>query len=353
MSSTCRPAAPSARRPGHDRSHPTGRAAALLLLALLIASAAGCGLGSDGDGEAGDAGAATSASAAPSSPPQRAVDGIGSGAPEQAPAGPSGDAAGDAAPPPDAARTPGRPGLARLAVGQRIAQTADVTVRVGKGRLDETLDAIALDAQRVGGYVVSSTVGDAGGRAPVEGTIVVRVPAPRFLAALRTVGRRGTVVSRSVGSEDVTQEYVDTQARLRHDRAVEGRLLTLLGRAAQVGEVLAVQDRLSTVQEEIEISKGRLEQLAGMTELSTIAVHLREPGGAAGPRPTDGWGVRAALRDAAHNAVDVVNGAIVALGALLPVLLVAALVAPIVLRVLRRRRGDGARAAGPPAADAG
>jgi hypothetical protein len=295
------------------------RRAGLVLLVVSVGLLGACGTGGDdGAGERGAAGGGE-----PSS--------TGAAAGVAKDGGGGGRAGGGQAPVGDASSLVS----ARLAVGQRIAQTAELTVRIGDGRLGEALASVARDAERVGGYVVSSTAGTGGADAPESGEVVIRVPAPRFLASVRAAERLGTVVARRIGSEDLTQDYVDTESRLRHARAVEGRLLALLGRSDRVADVLAVQDRLAGVQEQIEVAKGRLDRLAGLTELATITLHLRE--GAGDPSPAGGWGVRDALDRAAHAAMRVVNAAIVVVGALLPVAVAAALVL-LALRSLRGRR---------------
>ena len=115
------------------------------------------------------------------------------------------------------------------------------------------------------------------------------------------------MVARESTSDDLTQDYVDTESRLRHARLVEARLVALLDEAKTVNETLAVQSRLDDVQLRIETDRGRLDNLTRVTSYATIAVTSSRPTPAAAvaavtkagdDRP---WGLRDALDDAAHN----------------------------------------------------
>ncbi|MEO6867268.1 MAG: DUF4349 domain-containing protein, partial [Gaiellales bacterium] len=155
----------------------------------------------------------------------------------------------------------------------RIVRNASVALRLKDGTFEQGWSDTQAIAGAFSGYVVSASrsgVGDG----PRSGTIVMRVPAERFDRAVERVRElAGTKVERlDVASEDVTQEFVDVRSRLKHDRAVEGRLLALLAQTKGVGEVLAVQARLDQVQEQIEISQGRMQYLEKMTSMSTIEV---------------------------------------------------------------------------------
>ena len=228
----------------------------------------------------------------------------------------------------------------RLALAQRIAQTAELTLRIGRGSLDDVMQQATVDATRLGGYVTSSTTTGGAGAGPTQGTVVVRVPARRFGEMLGLAAAYGRVLSRRVGSEDLTQDYVDTRSRLRHAQAVERRLIQILDRAVKVGDVLAVQDRLDTVQEAIEIDRGRLDQLSLLTDLSTVSIRLREP--VPPPRhaaaQTRAWSFGRALHASLHAAATVTRGGLVVAGALLPPALLAAILLPLVRLVRARRR---------------
>jgi hypothetical protein len=86
----------------------------------------------------------------------------------------------------------------------------------------------------------------------------------------------GDVQEKSLTGQDVTDEYVDTDARHRNLIRQEERLLTILDRAETVEDILKVEGQLERVRGEIEALTGRLRYLDNQVELSTINVELRE-----------------------------------------------------------------------------
>lgn len=82
------------------------------------------------------------------------------------------------------------------------------------------------------------------------------------------------MLSDDVSSEDVTEEYVDLKARLRHWRSQEAQLLEIMRQARKIPDILAVRDQLSAVQQEIERVSGRLRFLENRIDLSTITVGI-------------------------------------------------------------------------------
>jgi hypothetical protein len=178
----------------------------------------------------------------------------------------------------------------------RVIRTADLSLRVGKSKLDAAWAGVVRLASRFGGFVLSSSRGNGGRPIPVEGDaanarspesgdLTIRVPAAKFEDAMAELRKIGTVLGDNVTSQDVTQEFVDLESRLRNQRAQQSVLIRLMSQARNVGETLAVQQQLSQVQEQIEQMTGRLNMLKTLTALSTISVHLFEPGAVGAPVP--------------------------------------------------------------------
>lgn len=222
----------------------------------------------------------------------------------------------------------------------RVIRNAAVQLRLRRGSFEGAWRDAHAVAGGFGGYVVAaSRSGSAEGAR--SGTITMRVPGGRFDDAVdRLRGLERAKVDRlEVTSQDVTQELVDTGSRLRHDRAVEERLLALLAQTDGVSEVLAVQARLDQVQEQIEVSRGRLQYLEKLTSMGTIEVRLRERGASADDRdPTADAVLADAWRDALDRFAGNVARGVVWLGGALPALFLLAMVA-VVTRSAWRRHG--------------
>lgn len=224
------------------------------------------------------------------------------------------------------------------AVGPSIIKTADVSVEVPSGDFRSALQDATASAGRFGGFVVStSTSGDES----KTGTIVLRVPSEEFEAALASIEDLGEVKGEQVSGKDVTQDFVDLEARLRNLQAQESVLLKLMDEADSISASIRVQNSLSTVQLDIEQIQGRIDYLEDRSALSTIAVTLTEHGAPTAKEP-------GMLGRAWDNAVDVseavVYALVVSLGFVVPLALLATLVYVAIrlgMRVVRPRLGSG------------
>ncbi len=147
------------------------------------------------------------------------------------------------------------------------------------------------------------------------------------------------VSTEKVTGQDVTEEYVDLEARIRAQRAVEEQYMAVLKEAKTIPDILAVQQKLGEVRTEIERAEGRRRYLESQTSLSTITVHVArhiEAVDASGP------GFGRSIGEAGHDAVAVgiaiINGAIRLAGVLLPVGLLVGVPGWLLVRTWRRRR---------------
>ncbi len=107
------------------------------------------------------------------------------------------------------------------------------------------------------------------------GRLVLRVPAARFREAMSAIESLGIVAERDIKAEDVTEQFVDLEARLKNARAVAERLRELLAKAKDVKEALEVEQALTRLGEEIERMEGRLRFLKSRVAYSTIVVDFR------------------------------------------------------------------------------
>ena len=105
----------------------------------------------------------------------------------------------------------------------------------------------------------------------------VRVPVAHFEAFAGAVARLGEVRQNHVGSQDVTEQYVDLEARIRNKREEEKRLLKhLADSTGKLEDILAVEREITRVRGEAEQMEGKLRYLADRSELSTITIEANE-----------------------------------------------------------------------------
>jgi hypothetical protein len=212
-----------------------------------------------------------------------------------------------------------------------VIKTADLEVQVARDGFGGAMEEATVVAGRYGGFVVSSSIR---GQDVRTGSLVIRVPAENFDPAMADLRGLGTVRRQSIRGEDVGQEFVDLEARLRNLRAQETVLLRLMDRAATIADTIRVQNVLQGVQLDVERIEGRLRYLEDQTSLSTIAVSLVEEG-AVVPKPTSTFG--RAWQEAVRGFLAVIAALVVAAGYLAPIALLAAIGLVVVRRVLRSR----------------
>lgn len=189
--------------------------------------------------------------------------------------------------------------FAPLAEERMIVRNGDMSLIVED--VIQARDEIAQLASRLDGFVVSSWISGEGG--DMRGHISIRVPDENFepsLADLRQLAVR--VDSESTSSRDVTEEYIDLEARLKNAEATEGQYLALLDRANDVEDILRIYDSLSRVRQEIEQIKGRLQYLERTSSTSLISIQLR-PETSEKPVVPVGWSALEALKSALRGII--------------------------------------------------
>ncbi len=192
------------------------------------------------------------------------------------------------------------------------------------------------------GYVADSNVFRVNEQ--LQATLTVRVPAKDMDKAMSQFKALAVRVEReTTGTENVTEEYTDLEARLKNLELTEKELQELLSEVRQktgkAEDVLAVYNRLTEIRGEIERIKGRMRYLSNLVDLATITVTLI-PDVLARPVVKPGWRPLETLRNAVAALITVLQALV---NLLIYVLVFATLLIPLVLaiiliRVWQRRR---------------
>ena len=220
-----------------------------------------------------------------------------------------------------------------------IIRTADMGVVVV-----DTEEAMATIAQMVnenGGWVVSSNVFQYSENAKT-GNMSVRVPSEGFDSFLEAVGRLSVEVTRiSTSGQDVTEEYVDVSARLDNLEATADRVRSFLDETKTVEEALEVNRELSYLEGEIEAMKGRLQYLEQSAAFSQVSIDLT-PDVLSQPLEVGGWEPQGAARSAVETLIatmqTLIDVAIWLIIYVLPLVLIVAIPAWLLIRFFRKRR---------------
>ncbi len=142
---------------------------------------------------------------------------------------------------------------------------------------DESEKLILGETNKQKGYITnsSSSVNASGKK---QGLIEAKIPSANFDSFISNISNIGKVMSLNVTGNDITEEYIDLEARHKTQKALEDRLIKLLNeKTAKLTEVVEVEQKLSEVRAHIESMEGRLRYLKNQSEYSTLTISLFEP----------------------------------------------------------------------------
>ena len=200
----------------------------------------------------------------------------------------------------------------------------DVRVEVGTfGQVSSQLRSIATD---LGGYI---TAGETNLQQIDDvnytvGWLTMRIPEDRFDDALNRVEGLGERLSLNVSSQDVTEEYVDLEGRLRYWRSQEEFYQRLMNEATEIDDLVTIQTRMQDVLLNIEQIEGRLRYLDSRTSFSTLTVGLTEvPGSTPTEDPDDPGILETAIDQAGEVLLATIGGLIVGAAFVFPIALLA------------------------------
>jgi hypothetical protein len=203
-----------------------------------------------------------------------------------------------------------------------------------------------------GGYILQFSENQS--TAENSGNYVIKVPANGFSSFIRDLEKIKTVsdIRHNIQGQDVSEEYVDLSSRLKAKQVVEARLLAFMEKAVKTDELLAFSNELGNVQEAIEQIKGRMRYLDQNVSMSTVEIRLYEQGVtklkvAVGDSTLEK--TKHALTSSIHALKVIAQGLIVFVAAVLPILIVLAIIGIPLIFTLRKRARKAALNPSPPA----
>lgn len=151
------------------------------------------------------------------------------------------------------------------------------TMKLEVEKFEDAESKLNETVKKLGGYVSNSTSNQyASGKK--YGSLTLKVPADKFDALIGEVSGFGKVMSQNIQASDITEEYVDLEARLKTQKELEERLIKLLNdKASKLAEVIEVEEKLASVRQKIESIEGRMKLLKSQSDLSTLTVSVYEP----------------------------------------------------------------------------
>ncbi|NEQ27269.1 MAG: DUF4349 domain-containing protein [Microcoleus sp. SIO2G3] len=154
----------------------------------------------------------------------------------------------------------------------QLVRTANLGITVES--IDSTIDRATAIARQQQGEVMNLQ-----NQTPDPGehhvaTLQIRVPQSKLDAAIAALSELGAVQQQTLSAEDVSDQLVDHQARLRNLRKAEETVLKIMDRSGDVGDVLQVAQELNNIRQSIEQINAQLNSLQNQVAYSTINLQL-------------------------------------------------------------------------------
>jgi len=153
---------------------------------------------------------------------------------------------------------------------QKIIKNAIIKLEVEQ--VPSALNQITLLSSQYGGHVLESRSWYA--QDYPHATYKFAVPVERFEETIEQVRHLGKVLDEQTGGQDVTDQYVDLEARIRNQEATAERIRGFLDQTRTVDEALKVNQQLAQVEEQLEQLKGQRNALGQRAAFSTISVEF-------------------------------------------------------------------------------
>ncbi len=195
----------------------------------------------------------------------------------------------------------------------------------------------------LGGYVEKSemygmSISEGGDGRQMQ--MVAWVPSDRYNSFLNEIeGNTGKIVSKNQSGQDVTQQYYDTEARVKTLKLQQERMEAILAKAEKLDDIIKLDKEITRIQTEVESLTETLRRLDNIVDMSRIDIVLTEKEPIkifTTTETTLGERIGKGLSATLSGLIKFFEGFLVFIVAALPVLIILAIIAVIILLIIRR-----------------
>ena len=219
---------------------------------------------------------------------------------------------------------------------RKIVKNAALSIKTKS--YDTLLADVKQKIEQHGGYIEESQEYnfDSGSNRSVD--MDVKIPADKLEKFIEEISLVGTVTSKTVSSDDITDSYIDVESRIKALETEEKTLLGILEKAESLTDVIELQKRLSTVRTDLEAMKAKKQSYDNMVAYSEVFLDINEV-----ERVVEGgetfWGeVKEKLMNNLYDLGDFLRELTINLIASSPYLIILGAVAAIVFAIVKKRR---------------
>jgi len=160
-----------------------------------------------------------------------------------------------------------------VSIDKKIIKDARIGVEVKDYYLyRNTIDSII---NSLGAYILNDDLNK--NDYSINSSLTIRIPSKEFNELITNL-EKGTqkLLYKKISARDVTEEFIDIEARLTIKKEVEKRYIQLLAKARNIKEILEVEEKLRILREEIEAKVGRLNYLKKQVSYSTVYLQINQ-----------------------------------------------------------------------------
>ena len=224
-------------------------------------------------------------------------------------------------------------------VDRKIVYTSHVSIETKK--FDDDLAKIKQLVSDNGGYFESTSVNGNKDQGNRFASLNARIPADKYDGFMNSVGEVGSLTSKDENVDDITSSYVDVQARLKSLNTKLERLQELEQAAENVTDLLEIEDRINSVQYEIENYTAQLKLYDKQVDYSTVSINVDEVATYTQIKKESAWRKFAeAFGGSFRGFVAFLQQLVIAIIYLLPYIIIVGIVLFIVIKV-RKKKGKG------------
>ncbi|QGU93812.1 DUF4349 domain-containing protein [Clostridium bovifaecis] len=224
----------------------------------------------------------------------------------------------------------------------KIIQTGEINLETI--HFDETISNIQNYVNSIGGYTESSSIQGKGitnnTSSRRHGSFTFKIPQNSFSEFPTNIEGYGTIIYQRSQGEDITEQYFDTEARLKSLKLQEERVLNILKKTDKLSDVIELEKHLSEIRYQIETLTGSLKKWDNLISFSTITLEVQEVAEIAKIAPEKSNGLKSRISYSFTSSVKqlgiLLQGFIVLMSAILPFLVVLLIILLAVLYVRKK-----------------
>ncbi len=219
---------------------------------------------------------------------------------------------------------------------RKIVKTAALSIKTKN--YDELLADIRQKIDNYGGYIEQSQEYNYDSASNRNANMDVRIPADKLEIFIEELSSIGTITSKTVSSDDITDSYIDIESRINALETEEKTLLGILEKAENLADVIELQKRLSTVRADLEGMKAKKQSYDGMVAYSGVSLDIREVERVVEGDDSFFGEVKERLMNNLYDLADFLRELAISLIASLPYIAIVGVIAAIVIIIIKRIR---------------